>query len=105
MAHTVKLPARAMEQAREEAARQSRSLSAQVTHWMRIGRALERSPRFSVPRVQAVLEGQASPDTLTAEEQAVWFDTFHDDLADLSALPDVETAYAALIESTELPAP
>ena len=105
MAHTVKLPSIAVEQAREEAARQSRSLSAQVTHWMRIGRALERSQRFSTLRVQTVLEGQASPDTLTAEEQAVWFDAFHGDLADLPALPGIKGAYAALVEPTEAPAP
>ena len=104
MAHTVKLPANAVDQARQEAARQSRSLSAQVTHWMRIGRALERSPRFSALRVQAVLEGQSSPDTLTAEEQAVWFDTFHDELEDLSALPDVKAAYGRLGNGAETPA-
>ena len=104
MAHTLKLPANAVDQARREAARQSRSLSAQVTHWMRIGRALERSPRFSALRVEAVMEGQASPDTLTAEEQAVWFDTLHDELADLSGLPDVKAAYARLGEGTEPPA-
>ena len=104
MAQTVKLPASAVNQAREEAVRQSRSLSAQVTHWMRIGRALERSPRFSALRVQAVLEGKTSPDTLAAEEQAVWFDAFHDELTDLSSLPDVKASYKALGDLAEPPA-
>ena len=104
MPHTVKLSdTDIVEQARAESARQSRSLAAQITHWARIGRALERSPRFSLTRVHAVLEGRASPDALSAEEQAVWFDRFHEDIADPAALPGVADAFAALAQEPGTP--
>ncbi len=56
--------------AREVARMMSRSVAEQVSHWARLGRELERSPDVSVAKVQAVLAGQSSYDTLSATEQA-----------------------------------
>lgn len=56
-----------MELVRCEAKLSSRSISGQITHWMRI----ERSPEFSYANIRSTLEGRKCPDTLTGVEQEV----------------------------------
>ena len=97
MPQTVRLPDSEMVDIRREANRQSRSLAGQIVHWVRIGRAMERSARFDPARVQAALSGQLSPDTLTGEEQEVWADRLDAALGDADAA--TRQAYAALGES------
>lgn len=48
----------------------------QVAHWLRIGRAIETSGRFSGSSIAQALAGEVPPSTLTAEEHAVWMDLF-----------------------------
>lgn len=57
--------------ARSAAARMSRSLAEQLSHWARIGRELERSPEVSVVDVQRALSGRAGYDAISAKAQAV----------------------------------
>lgn len=49
----------------------SRSAAQQITHWARIGRALEASPHVSAVHVAGVLAGDRDYDTLDADEQAL----------------------------------
>lgn len=62
--------------ARAVAERQSRSLAGQITHWARIGRAIERSGSFDYARLSSVLAGELETTVLTAEEKAVWSEQF-----------------------------
>ncbi len=76
MAQSVKLADEIMADTRKEAERQSRSVAGQITHWIKIGRAIERSKSFDYHRINAALDADLSPDRLTSEEQEVWFEEF-----------------------------
>lgn len=65
-----------VDDARAMAELQSRSLAGQITHWARIGRAIERSGRFDHVRLSRVLAGEAETTVLTPEEKAVWSERF-----------------------------
>jgi ParD-like antitoxin of type II bacterial toxin-antitoxin system len=82
MAQSVKLSDHEMAQVRRHARLNSRSVAGQITHWMKIGRAIEQSPSFDYRRVSAALESALSPDELSAEEQEVWFAEFADRMAE-----------------------
>ena len=49
----------------------SRSAAQQITHWARIGRALEASPDVSTAHIAEVLTGDRDSDMLDADEQAL----------------------------------
>lgn len=74
MAKSIKISEEEIEILRKEAKLSSRSLAGQVTHWLRIGRAIERAPDFSYVRVREALEARRSPDLLSSEEQAIFID-------------------------------
>lgn len=78
MARSVKIADDVMALVRRESALQSRSIAGQIAHWIRIGRAIERSDTFDYRRIRAALEASLSPDDLSAEEQEVWFAEFAD---------------------------
>ncbi|WP_282026293.1 TA system antitoxin ParD family protein [Limimaricola cinnabarinus] len=78
MAKTVKLGDDLVEIARQEALLQDRSLGAQVSHWMRIGRAVETSGKLDHAKISAVLAGEMQTRELTPEEKSVWLDRFTD---------------------------
>jgi len=80
MAQSIKISDEEMTFLRKEAKLSSRSIAGQVEHWLRIGRAIEKSPAFSYRRVQEALTGLVSPDDLNAEEQEVFFEEFEDDI-------------------------
>jgi hypothetical protein len=62
---------------REESKIMSRSAGEQATHWMRLGRNLERSGLVNFERIRQVLSGQLNPDALTTrEEEAVAVEMF-----------------------------
>lgn len=67
----VRLEAEITEAARDVAARMSRSVAQQVSHWARIGRELERSRDVSADEIGRVLDGAAEYDRLSTKEQAV----------------------------------
>lgn len=78
LAKTVKLNDELVEFARQEAVLQDRSLGAQVSHWVRIGRAVETSGKLDHAKISAVLAGEMQTRELTPEEKSVWMDQFTD---------------------------
>lgn len=71
--NAVRLSKELIGEARNEAAIMSRSITSQVEHWAKLGRAIEQSPGFDYARVQSALRAQLSPDELDAEEREVYF--------------------------------
>jgi hypothetical protein len=78
MSYAVKISEIEMNALRESAALQSRSLSGQAEHWLRLGRAFERDPRFGFSKVELALKGLLSPDELADSEQEEYFDGIGD---------------------------
>lgn len=76
MAQSVKLSDDIMALIRREADLHSRSVAGQITHWVRIGRAIERSGSFDHARITAALEGGLDTTDLREEEEAAWLDGF-----------------------------
>lgn len=76
MAQSVKLGDDIMKMVRSESELQSRSVAGQITHWLRIGRAIEKSGQFDSARISAALAGKITTSELTDEEQAIWIDSF-----------------------------
>lgn len=92
MGRSVKLSDEIMEIVNREADLHSRSLAGQITHWMKIGRAIERSRNFDHNRVTAALEGRLDPSKLTEEEDAAWTDSFIEKMGESS--DEEETFFA-----------
>lgn len=76
MAQSVKLADDIMQTVRRESELQSRSIAGQITHWLRIGRAIEQSGHFNHARINAALAGEVPTGTLSAEEKNVWLPAF-----------------------------
>jgi hypothetical protein len=78
MGYTVKISKTEMNALRESAVLQSRSLSGQAEHWLRLGRAFERDPRFGFSNVEQALKGLLSQDELTDAQQEEYLDGLSD---------------------------
>lgn len=76
MAQAVELGDDVMALVRCEAELQNRSVVEQITHWLHIGRAIEKSGAFDHTRVSAALAGELETADLTALEKAVWSERF-----------------------------
>lgn len=76
MAQSVKLGDDIMKIVRSESVLQSRSIAGQIAHWVRIGRAIEKSGNFDHNRMAAALGGALETTDLTEEEKDVWLDSF-----------------------------
>lgn len=76
MAQSVKLGDDIMKLVRRESELQNRSIAGQIAHWVRIGRAIEKSGNFDHARITAALAGEIETTTLTDEERDVWLDGF-----------------------------
>lgn len=76
MAQSVKLGDDIMRIVRRESELQSRSIAGQIAHWIRIGRAIEKSGNFDHARITAALVGDVETTDLTDEEKDVWLDGF-----------------------------
>lgn len=76
MAQSVKLSDEIMALVRREAELHSRSVAGQITHWLRIGRAIEQSGAYDHARLTAVLEGRLDTMHLSEGEEAAWLDAF-----------------------------
>ncbi|EIZ80216.1 hypothetical protein WSK_1250 [Novosphingobium sp. Rr 2-17] len=81
MAQSIKLGDDIMKIVRRESELQSRSIAGQIAHWMRIGRAIEKSGNFDHIRITAALAGDIETTELTDEEKDVWLDSFVEKLA------------------------
>ncbi|OCW55699.1 TA system antitoxin ParD family protein [Hoeflea olei] len=92
MAQSVKLGDDIMALVRREAELHSRSTAGQITHWLKIGRAIEHSGRFDHARITAALEGKLDTTQLGEEEEAAWLDGFVERMAQPS---DSENAFHA----------
>jgi len=88
MAQSVKLSDDVMSVVRAESGLQSRSVAGQITHWINIGRAIEKSSTFDHRQINAALAGNLTPDALSAEEQEVWFAQFAEDVTSPTAEED-----------------
>ncbi len=76
MAQSIKLGDDIMKIVRRESELQSRSIAGQIAHWVRIGRAIEKSGNFDHGRISAALAGEIETTDLTDEEKDVWLDSF-----------------------------
>ncbi len=92
MAQTIKISDREANILRMEAPLFSRSIAGQAEHWLRIGRAIERSPNFNYQRIQEALSAEISPDELSAEEGEVYLDEFMETLSQVT--PEQEAFFA-----------
>ncbi|ODU68439.1 MAG: hypothetical protein BGN95_00370 [Sphingomonas sp. 66-10] len=92
MAQSIKLADDIMKIVRRESELQSRSVAGQVAHWVRIGRAIEKSGNFDHARITAALSGQIDTIELTSEEKDVWLDSFVEKMG--QAAPDEEAWFA-----------
>lgn len=81
MAQSIKLADDIMKIVRRESELQSRSIAGQIAHWVRIGRAIEKSGNFDHARITAALAGELETTDLTDEEKDVWLDSFVEKLA------------------------
>lgn len=92
-------------EARSDAEVHGRSTAAQIAHWARIGRELERAPSTSVRDIAQVLSGHHEYDALNGHDQAVvrarWRESIADRLASVDVTDDLEargSAYAVADE-------
>jgi hypothetical protein len=76
MAQSIKLSDDIMKIVRRESELQSRSIAGQIAHWVRIGRAIEKSGNFDHARINAALAGDIETTALSDEEKDVWLDSF-----------------------------
>jgi hypothetical protein len=76
MAQSVKLADDVMAAVRREADLQSRSVAGQITHWLRLGKAIEQSGSYDHARVIAALEGRLDTVELREEEAITWLEEF-----------------------------
>lgn len=81
MPHDVMIGDELMALARREAELRGRSVSEQLGHWMRVGRAAETAGLFDFARIDAALGGALSPEDLTPAEHVVWLESLSDALA------------------------
>lgn len=76
MVRSVKLSDEVMDLVKREAQIQNRSIADQITHWVRLGRAIETSGKFGHNRILEALAGELSASDLTVAEASVWCDEF-----------------------------
>lgn len=76
MARSIKFADKNMDEAEIASAHYGRSQASQITHWVKIGKAIEKSTQFSHERISAVLAGKAPTTTLCDEVYALWADSF-----------------------------
>lgn len=81
VARTVKLNDDVMALVRREAEICNRTMADQITHWVRIGRAIEKSGKFDHDRITEALAGRIPTSDLTEIEARVWLDDFIEKLA------------------------
>ncbi len=76
MAQSVKIDDDLATVLREDANRESRSLAGQVEHYIRLGRAIARSPDYDQRHIDSALSGGMEVQELTLEEQEAFFAEF-----------------------------
>lgn len=92
MSQSVKLADDVMAAVRREADLHSRSVAGQITHWLRLGRAIEQSGAYDHARVTSALNGRLDTVDLREEEEIAWLDAFSEKM---SAASQTERAFFA----------
>ena len=92
MAQSIKLSDDVMALIRREAELHSRSVAGQITHWVKLGRAIERSGSFDHARITEALNGALDTTELHPDEEAPWLDAFVEKMGEPS---DAERAFHA----------
>lgn len=92
MSQSIKISDDEMMLLREEASISSRSIAGQAEHWLRIGRAIEKSEAFNYHQIRDALVGLVSPDELNAGEQEVFFDEFSNSMWEVT--PEQEAFFS-----------
>ena len=95
MARTIKLGDNEMQAIEREASLNNRSLSGQAEHWIRIGRAIERSPNFNYEHIKAALSSLLAFDELSGPEQEAYMAEFYNAMTTGPAA-EVATYYRTL---------
>lgn len=88
MSAAVKISDIEMNFLRASAELQSRSISGQAEHWLRLGRAFESDPRFGYAKIEKALKGLLDPSELDGEEQEQYFDKLGEILRQPSTVED-----------------
>lgn len=83
------------EAAKAVAQTQSRSATAQINHWARIGRELESSHAVSHAEIADVLTGARPYDTVGAREQAIVRAAWDEDITELATGLNLEEEFRA----------
>ncbi|MFS0895412.1 TA system antitoxin ParD family protein [Microbacterium sp. 179-I 3D3 NHS] len=83
------------EVAKSIGAEESRSAAQQITHWARIGRELEASPRVNHRDIRRVLAGVAAYDDLDEHGQAVVRATWDEQVVERRARLDLAAEFRA----------
>ena len=78
MAQPVKLTDEVMALVRREADMHGRSVAGQITHWLKLGRAIEQSGTCDQARIIVALAGRFETTRLSEAEEFVWLDAFTD---------------------------
>lgn len=94
MAQSVKLADNVMLAVRREAELHSRSVAGQITHWLRLGKAIEQAGAYDHARVTAALEGRLDTVELREEEAIAWLDAFTEKMS-MSSPSAAEQAFFA----------
>jgi hypothetical protein len=76
MAQSIKLGDDIMSIVRRSSELQSRSIAGQIAHWVRIGRAIEKSGNSDQTCITAALAGDIATTELTDQKKCVWLDSF-----------------------------
>jgi hypothetical protein len=84
MGQSVELSEDVMALVRREAEHRRRSLASQVTHWVKLGRAIEHSGAYDHAHITAALAGRLDTAKLSEAEEAAWLDAFTDRMAQCS---------------------
>ncbi len=88
MSQAVKISDEEMLALREAAGLNSRSISGQAEHWLRIGRAVERNPEYGYVKIERALKGLLPVSQLSGSEQEEFFDRFDDVMVHGTAAED-----------------
>ncbi|WJS00330.1 TA system antitoxin ParD family protein [Roseibium aggregatum] len=94
MAQSVELGDDVMALVRCEAELQNRSIAELITHWLRVGRAIEKSGAIDQTNITAVLTGELETTALTALEKVVWSESFLEKMSEPS--PGEQAFFAEL---------
>jgi len=101
MASTIRLNDTDIDIAKRAAQINNRSTAGQIAHWMTIGRIIEQSPSYDHDRVETALKAEIDFDDLSADEQTIALERFHNSMRSLSE--NDEAAFLAEIEAVERP--